>query len=447
VRAQPKGLPKPLAGIRVVDFTWVRAGPWAARWLGAFGADVIKVEWPENLDTLRQNRFTVPPGVQPGPNSTGQFADTNANKRGITINVRTPKGLAMIKELIAVSDVVIENFSSRVMQRWGLGYEEMKKLRPDIVYVSMAGFGQTGRHHSYSTMGPSAQALSGLTVLSGLPGEPPAGWGWSYLDDTGGMFGAMCALTGLKHRSATGQGQHVDLSQMITGITLNGSAFLDRTVNGRESRREGYPPGNRTVWPGAPVMNNYRGPTVAPHNAYRTKGGGYNDWCVIACFSDEEWDSLVSVMENPAWAGDSRFDTLKGRIEHQEEMDRQIEAWTLTLGKYEVMEKCQASRVRAMPVQSSEDRVEHDPQLRFRGMYSVLPHPMLGQWKFQNAPFQLTKSPAEVVRPPPMIGQHNREIFEDLLGVPVGEIVEAYHDGTFWPPEMPKYSYIEESLP
>lgn len=439
--------PRPLDGIRVVDFTWVRAGPWAARWLGTLGADVIKVEWPENLDILRQNRFTIPPGVEPGPNSTGQFADTNANKRGISINTRTEKGLSLVKQLIGVSDVVIENFSSRIMQQWGLSYEEMRKLRPDLVYVSMAGFGQTGRHHAYSTMGPSAQALSGLTFLSGLPGKPPAGWGWSYLDDTGGMYGAMCALTALRHRNATGKGQHVDLSQMITGITLSGPAFLDRTVNGRASKREGYPPGNRTVWPGAPVMNNYRGPIVAPHNAYRTKGGGYNDWCVIACFSDEEWTNLTGVMGNPAWSKDAKFEILNGRIQHQEEMDGGIEIWTQTLKKYVLVELCQKSGVRAMPVQSSEDRVENDPQLRFRGMYTEIEHPMLGIWKFQNAPFKLDKSPARIDKPPPMIGQHNREIFENLLGLTVEEISEAYDDGTFWPPQMPKYPYIQEALP
>ena len=183
------------------------------------------MEWPQNMDMLRQNRFTVPEGVEPGPNSTGQFADTNANKRGITVNVRTPRGLELVKELISVSDVVIENFSSRIMQNWGLGYDELRKLRPDVVYVSMAGFGHVGRHHHYGTMGPAAQALSGLTFLSGLPGEPPAGWGWSYLDDTGGMYGAMCALTALYHRKTTGKGQHVDLSQMITGITLTGPAL------------------------------------------------------------------------------------------------------------------------------------------------------------------------------------------------------------------------------
>ena len=232
--------PRALTGIRVMDFTWVRAGPWATRWLGTLGADVIKVEWPENMDMLRQNRFTVPPGVESGPNSTGQFVDTNANKRGITVNTRTPKGLALVKRLIAVSDIVIENFSSRIMQRWGLAYEVMKELRPDIIYVSMAGFGHTGRNHSYSTMGPTAQALSGLTVLSGLPGKPPAGWGYSYLDDTGGMFGAMCGLTALHHRNATGRGQHVDLSQMITGVTLtgpSGRAHPSSTTTGDPPRR------------------------------------------------------------------------------------------------------------------------------------------------------------------------------------------------------------------
>ena len=447
-KAEPEamGKPRPLNGIRVIDFTWVRAGPWATRWLASMGADVIKVEWPKNLDILRQNRFTVPRGVEPGPNSTGQFADTNVNKRGITINVRSPKGLELIQRLISVSDIVIENFSSRIMQRFGLGYEELKKLKPDIVYVSMAGFGQTGPQHGYGTMGPSAQALSGLTFLSGLPGKPPAGWGWSYLDDTGGMYGAMCALTALRHRNATGQGQHVDLAQMIVGVTLTGSAFLDRTVNGRESRRKGYPPGNRTVWPGASSVNNYRGPTVAPHNAYRTKSGGYNDWCAIVCGSDQEWQSLVRVMGSPGWATDAKLDELPGRIEHQEEMDRAIERWTQTLEKYELMEKCQAAGVRAMPVQSSEDRVEHDPQLRARHAYTKMDHPTLGPWKFQNAPFDLSKSPAEVFRPPPLIGQHNREVFEGLLGLSLEEVREAYDDGTFWPSDMPTYPYVQKAL-
>jgi crotonobetainyl-CoA:carnitine CoA-transferase CaiB-like acyl-CoA transferase len=438
--------PRALAGIRVLDFTWVRAGPWATRWLGAFGADIIKIEWPEHLDILRSNRTTIPPGMEASPNAPGQFADTNANKLGLTINVRTPRGLDLIKRLIALSDVVIENFSSRVMDNWGIGYDVMQQLKPNIIYVSMAGFGHTGRYHHYTTMGPSAQALSGQTFLSGLPDKPPAGWGWSYLDDTGGMYGAMCVLTAIHHRHATGQGQHVDLSQMTAGVTLTGSAFLDRTVNGRQARRQGYPPGNRTAWPGTPPLPNYRGPTVAPHNAYRTQGGGHNDWCVIACFSEAEWQKLVDLMGRPVWAMGAKFEALTGRLQHQEELDEGIERWTLSLNKYELTEKCQAVGVRAMPVQSSEDRVERDPQLKARAMYTELEHPLLGRRKVQGVPFKLSKTPAVVHRPAPLIGQHTRQVLQELLGLHLDEIRAGYSDGTLWPKGMPLYSYVEEAL-
>ncbi len=293
------------------------------------------------------------------------------------------KGLEIVKRLIAVSDIVIENFSSRVLQKWGLGYEELCKIKPDIVYVSMSGYGHTGRNHHYTTFGPVAQAVSGLTYLSGLPDKPPAGWGWSYMDDTGGMYGAMCALTGLYHRNMTGKGQHIDQAQMVSSVPLNGPALLDFTVNGRGSRRAGFPPGNRAHWPGTPLVNNYRGPTVAPHNAYRTHPGDYNDWCVIVCHSDEEWRRLVQVMGAPSWAVSEKFATVAGRLEHQEELDAHIEAWSMTLGKYELTERCQAAGVRALPVQSAEDRVEHDPQLRHREMY--LANRASGAWHPQGA--------------------------------------------------------------
>ena len=298
----------------------MRAGPWATRWLGAFGAEIIKIEWPEN-ERGRLPSTTTPQNLEVNLNTSGNFNDTNVNKKSLSLNVRSAKGLEIVKRLIAVSDIVIENFSSRVLQKWGLGYDELRKIKPDIVYVSMSGYGHTGRHHHYTTFGPVAQAVSGLTYLSGLPDKPPAGWGWSYMDDTGGMYGAMCALTGLYHRNMTGQGQHIDLSQMVASVPLVGPALLDFTVNGRGSRRPGYPPGNRAHWPGTPVVNNYRGPTVAPHNAYRTDPGDYNDWCVIVCHSDEEWQRLVQVMGAPSWAGAAKFATVAGRLQHQEELD------------------------------------------------------------------------------------------------------------------------------
>jgi crotonobetainyl-CoA:carnitine CoA-transferase CaiB-like acyl-CoA transferase len=435
-----------LAGVRVLDFTWVRAGPWATRWLGAFGAEILKIEWPERPDTTRAHRYSVPPDVEPGPNAAGHFNDTNATKLGLTLNVRAPRGLALIKQLLAHCDIVIENFSSRVMEHWGLSYATMQSIRADIIYVSMAGFGHTGRHHHYTTMGPSAQALSGLTFLSGLPDQPPAGWGWSYLDDTGGMYGAMCALTALRHRNATGRGQYVDLSQMMAGITLNGPAFLDRTVNGRPSRRPGFPPGNRTAWPGVAPLSAYRGPTVAPHNAYRTKGGGANDWCVLACFSDEEWHRLVALMGSPAWAIDARFCGVQGRLQYQDELDQGIESWTQTLDKYTLTDTCQAAGVRAMPVQGAADRVVHDPQLRARGLYYETEHAVLGRRLFQGAPFHLSQSPADISRPAPLLGEHTRQVMQHVLGLSLDEIRAGYADGTFWPTQMPLPPYIQESL-
>lgn len=434
-----------LDGIRIVDFSWVRAGPWATRWLGALGAEIIKIEWPEN-ERGRLPSSTTPKGMEVNLNTSGNFNDTNVNKKSITLNVRSPKGLAIVKRLIAVSDIVIENFSSRVLQKWGLGYDELVKIKPDIVYVSMSGYGHTGRNHHYTTFGPVAQAAAGLTFLSGLPGKPPAGWGWSYMDDTGGMYGAMCALTGLYHRNVTGKGQHIDQSQMVSAVPLNGPALLDFTANGRGSRRPGFPPGNRAHWPGTPLLNAYRGPTVAPHNVYRTHPGGYNDWCVIVCQTDDEWRRLVDAMGSPEWATAEKLATVAGRLEHQDELDEQIEAWTATLGKYELTELCQAAGVRALPVQSAEDRVENDPQLRERGMYLALDHPALGRHKVQNAPFKLSETPVFNHAASPLIGEHTRDVVEGLLGLSREELRAGFEDGTFWPVKRARFPYQEDML-
>ena len=437
--------PRALENLRVVDFSWVRAGPWATRWLGALGAEIIKIEWPET-ERGRLPSSTTPQGLDVNLNTSGNFSDTNVNKKSLSLNVRSAKGLEIVKRLIAISDIVIENFSSRVLQNWGLGYEEMCKIKPDIVYVSMSGYGHTGRNHTYTTFGPVAQAVAGLTHLSGLPDQPPAGWGWSYMDDTGGMYGAMCALTGLYHRNMTGRGQHIDQAQMVSSVPLNGPSLLDFTVNGRGSKRPGFPPGNRAHWPGTPLVNNYRGPTVAPHNAYRTHPGGYNDWCVIVCHADDEWSQLVRVMGSPSWAASDKFATVAGRLQHQEDLDAQIEAWSLTLGKYALTELCQAAGVRALPVQSAEDRVEHDPQLRHRDMYMPMPHPALGVHKVQNAPFKLSETPARNHLPSPLIGQHTQEIVEGLLGYGHDDLRAGFDDGTFWPTKRARFPYQEDML-
>ena len=444
---------RPLEGIRVVDFTWVRAGPWATRWLAVLGAEVIKVEWPDPAlgpftgRTVRiiPGQGTTPEGVTPNMNSDGMTSDQNAGKKSITINTRTEKGLETVKQLVSVSDIVIENFSAGVLKSWGLDYEEMARLQPGIIYVSMAGFGHAGPQGHYTTMGPSVQALSGLTFLSGYPGRPPAGWGWSYMDDTGGMYAVISVLSALHHRDHTGEGQHVDMSQVAAGITLTGPAHLDLVVNGRGSRRPGFPPANRSVWPGAPVLHNYRGPIQAPHNSYRTLGGDYNDWCVIACRDNADWRALAEVIGED-WAQDERYSTLNGRLEHQEELDQRIQEWTVKLDKYDVMEVCARAGVPAAPVQGPDDRLDRDPQLKARDHYVPHTHPVIGTFPLQSAPWHYEKTPTPVPAPGPLCGVDNVEVLVGMLGLDPEELRAGYEDGTFWPQSVPVEPYLIEAL-
>ena len=212
----------PLDGIRVVDFTWIVAGPTCTRLLGDLGAEVIRVENEQTLDSIRFGR-PHPNGFDP-PDSGAMFNWLDRNKRSITVNARHPDGLDLIKRLIRVSDVVIENYSSRILENWGLSFEEQRAENSEIIYVSLSGFGHSGPQRDYSTWGPTAQALSGLTAMSGLPEAPePAGWGYSYLDHMAGFTAAAAITAALRHRRETGQGQWIDLSQVETGMALTRS--------------------------------------------------------------------------------------------------------------------------------------------------------------------------------------------------------------------------------
>ena len=427
-----------LAGVRVLDFTWVRAGPQSTRIMSMFGAEVIRIEWPASPDIIRVGSpRQTQPGVEPGLNTNADFNNFNCNKLSLILNVRDPAGLDMVKELISISDIVIENFSSRIMEDWGLSYEAMRAVNPSIVYVSMAGFGHAGPYRDYDTWGPAVQAITGLTLLSGLPDKPPAGWGHSYMDHTGGYYGAMAALTALHHRTRTGQGQYIDLAQVDAGCTMTGAAFLDYTVNGRSTRRPGVPAGNRTHTPGTPLNNTYRGPHAAPHNGYRCAPGGYNDWCTIACFTEEEWQGLKEAMGNPSWADDGQFATLMGRLEHQDGLDQHIEAWTKTLGKYQLMELLQSHGVPTGPVQGMGDRIERDPQLRHRGLFEARStHPILGDRIFEGMPMKMKHRPWELWRYGPTMGEDNGFVTQEILGRSQEEIEAMEEQHLFWPRMM-----------
>jgi benzylsuccinate CoA-transferase BbsF subunit len=408
-----------LGGVRILDFTWWVVGPWAGRLLAPFGADVIKVERPDQYEGLR--RAVVKGTDEVNPEASPHFSTINADKRAIRLNVRHPRGLELAKELIATSDAVVENFSAGVMESWGLGWEEMRRINPRLVYVSMSGFGHSGPLKDYRSYGPTAQALSGLTFTSGLPGEPSAGWGFSYMDVLGGFFGSLALAQGLYYNRRTGRGIHLDHSIIESGMMLLGTFFLDFDVNGRRTRRDGFPPGNHALFPPA-----------APHNTYRCHGRdrlGQDQWCFIACETQTQFERLCSVLGDEGLVTDNRFLSNESRIGHQDELDAIIQEWTSVRPRYEVMELCQAEGIVAAVVQNGEDRIEYDPQLRARGMFPVLPHPVLGQRMYEGYPVRLFRTPARMQRGAPLWGEHNQAVYGELLGMRDEEIAALTTDG------------------
>ena len=408
--------PLPLEGVRVVDLTWIIAGPVATRFLADFGAEVVKIEHEQAVDPIRLGRPLA--GDHPTLNNSGFFNYINRNKRSVLLNARHPLGMELLHRLIAVSDVVIENFSAGTLASWGLDYPQLRELREDIVYCSISGFGHTGRDREHTTWGPTAQALSGLTLTSGLPGKPPAGWGYSFMDHTAGYSAAIAILMALYHRARTGEGQHIDLSQVEAGTVLNGPAVLDRSVNGRSWRREGLPPGNR-AWE----------PAVAPHNTYPCAGD--DRWIAIAVTGEGEWAALARAMDEPAWTREARFATNAARLANEDALDEHIAAWTATQEDYALMALLQAACVRAAVCQKPGDRVERDPQLAARGWWRTLPHAELGESLHDGVTPRLSATPGALRTAAPLIGADTRAVFTEALGLSEAELDGFAEAGVF----------------
>ena len=420
----------PLEGVRVVDFTHIVAGPQCTRILGDLGAQVIKVEHSQAMDVVR-SAGGAGGGIQGEAepyNRSGMFEYFNRNKLGINVNVLMPAGLDVIKKLISVSDIVIENFSSRVLERWGLSYEEQCEVKPDIIYASITGFGHIGRYRDYSTWGPTAQALSGLTYMSGLPGERPAGWWYSFLDHTAGYNAAIAILMALHHKNRTGEGQWLDLSQVESGMVLTGPAVLDYTANGRPYRREGNPPGNRS--------NN---PKVAPHNTYRCAGEDEivdgkprQRWCAISIFNEEEWENFCVAIGSPSWSKDLKFATNADRVKNENELDKLIEAWTSDKMPHEVMYRLQSAGVAAGAVQTNEDKIVRDPQLRSREFIQKIQHRSVDEiYETDSLPIKFSETESRIRQGSPPLGADADYILTEILGMTTDEIADLSEQAAF----------------
>jgi crotonobetainyl-CoA:carnitine CoA-transferase CaiB-like acyl-CoA transferase len=433
--------PEALAGIRVLDFTWSVAGPTITTILAAFGAEVIKVEWPARFDSMRT--VMVAADVPPTLDSACFFAAVNPGKRGFSVNTRLPAGMALIEALIEQVDVVTESFSAGVLERWGLGYERMRELNPEIIYLSFSGFGHSGPYTSYDTWGPTAQSFNGMTGYSGLPGDGPAGIGFSYLDVMGGYHGALAALLAIYHKRATGHGQYVDVAQTEAGLAFTGAGFLDASVNLRGGGRIGVPPGNRAVWPGAAAAAGLRGEVGAPYNCYPARGDGDGDYCAITVLTDAQWEGFKDALGRPAWAQEGQFATVAARIANQDELDAAVAAWTSTRDKWEIMRVLQQHGVPAGPVQTFEEIVETDPQLRHRGFFVEGTHPLLGRHRWESSAVKLSESPSRLHERWPLLGQDNDYVLGDVLKVDPERRAQLEEEGVFWPPDLPRVVSLE----
>jgi benzylsuccinate CoA-transferase BbsF subunit len=384
-----------LDGVRILDFTWVLAGPYATRILADFGAEVIKIQ---------------PPMPQEGDDfSRGYYNNWNRNKLGITLNMAKPEGIALAKKLVRISDAVVENFTPRVMANWGLDYGNLKKLKPDIIMLSMSTMGNSGPRRDYAGFGATIQAFSGMTYLTSFPGRPPLGLGTSYADHVAGLFGCLALLGALEYRHKSGEGQYIDLSQTEAMAGLLGGAILDYQVEGREVE----PVGNGST-------------EAAPHGVYRCKGE--DRWCAIAVFTDEDWRGFKRALGNPPWAEDKKLATFSGRLENKAKLDRLVEEWTKGHTAEEVMALLQGEGVAAGVVQDARDLAK-DPQLKERGFFIELDHPELGKTVSDGVPVRLSETPAGYNGAAPLRGEDNDYVYKELLGISEGELDKLRQNG------------------
>lgn len=402
----------PLAGIRVADFCWMGVGSVATRLLADFGAEVIKIEDRTRIDTPRRLPiYKDEPARNFGeeltdadPNRGGLFNNYCRNKLGVTINMRTKRGRTLAEQLIAASSVVSENFAPGVMERWGLTYERLRELSPDVIYARMSGYGHSGPHAHYRSYGPVVQAVSGLSYISGLPGREPSGWGLSYMDNQAAYYNSTALLMAIYRRLQTGEGTEIDVSAIETGINLVGPVLLDVTVNGQTTRRPDFPPGNRLEWPHA-----------APHGVYPALGD--DRWVAIAVFDQAQWEALVAVMGSPDWAGDPRFGDQEARFAHQDGLDGHLAAWTSERDRFELTELLQARGVPAGAVQDAQDLNERDPQVAAREVFFELDHPVIGPARFEGNAIRFSSVAQDNWRSAPLLGEDNEHVFKRIVGI------------------------------
>lgn len=409
--------PLPLEGVRILELGMVFVLPLAITPLAALGADVIKIEARLRPD---QTRWGPPPDNQPredGYNHGAHFQSLNRNKRGITLDLTNPRGRELFLQFVAISDVVAENFTPRVLQNFGLAYEQLRAVNERIILLSSSGFGQTGPWRNYRAYGPNTESVDGLMHVTGYPDGPPVragagGLGVAFTDAAGAFFGTYAILAALEQRQRTGLGQWLDLSHYEAGVATIPEAVLDFTMNGRVQDRAA----NRHPW-------------RAPQGVYPCTGD--DRWVAISVASDAEFAALARVIGSPELACDERFATLTARQRHHGELDRLIAAWTRTHDAAEVERALQTAGVEAAAVATPRD-VWVDPQLKHRGFFEPIPAPAsapeIGERPHLRPAWRIS-GVATPSRRAPEFGQHTREVLVECLGLSDTELDSLETEG------------------
>ena len=395
-----------LDGIRVVDFTTAEAGAHMTQWLAVMGAEVIKIETKLRPDVTRLH--TVKECVTQTEQSA-DFAALNCSKKSITLNMKEPKAIELIKELVKISDVVTENFGGAVMDRWGLGFQELKKFKPDIIFYVSTGYGRTGPYKETPAYAPVVDAFSGVLSVNGYEDGPPCVIGTrGWTDAMVAVHGVFVMLSALHHRAETGEGQYIEITMTEESINSLGDLVLDYSMNGRVAR----PAGNRDS-------------IMAPHGCYRCLGE--DNWVAIAISGDTEWKAFCNVIGSPDWTEREEFTDQISRWKNQKGLDELIEEWTVQHIDYEVMEKLQNVGV-AAGVCLDVVELDAEPHLKERGFFVDIEEPLIGKRRLPGLPWKLSDTITGNYEHAPLIGEHNDYVFGELLKMSEEEIRQLERD-------------------
>ena len=394
-----------LKGVKVADFSWAGVGPMTARELAEHGATVIRVESHKRPDSQRGVNFK---NNFPHPDYSGQFASFNTNKYGMTIDLNNPKSRDVTERLVLWADVVVQSMLPGVMERWGLGYEGCRKIKPDIIYASTCQHGQYGSYSQLPGFGYFSSGMAGLVNSIGWPDRAPCFIINAYTDVISPWYLVIAVVGALLHRRKKGEGTYIDQAQTEAGLNFMAPALLDYHVNGSIAGRLGN-----------------HDPYMVPHNAYPCRG---NDrWVVIAISTEEEWRALCQLMAHP-WTEEDRFASFLGRKENEEELDRLIGEWSINYTPEEVMAMLQRVGVPTGVVAKGEDLFK-DPQLKHRQCFRYLEHKCIGTHAYRSPAYLLSETPCHLWKAAPCLGEDNLYVYRDILGYSEDEIADLIANG------------------